>query len=117
VRGIGGRHENAGRWPSGCSTVVAVVWIDGAYDMVATQEMLKYGRASGIAFGPVDLVKYAEAFGATGLIGCPLLLVRRGSRAFQRGRDAPYPPHIVGDAAALGDVAAQRGCNVNAPWS
>ena len=50
------------------ANIVHMVWIDGAYDMVATQEMLKYGRASGIAFGPVDLVKYAEAFGATGLM-------------------------------------------------
>jgi acetolactate synthase-1/2/3 large subunit len=32
------------------------------------QEMLRYGRKSGVDFGPVDLVKYAEAFGATGLM-------------------------------------------------
>jgi acetolactate synthase-1/2/3 large subunit len=50
------------------ANIVHMVWIDGTYDMVATQEILKYGRASGIAFGPVDLVKYAEAFGATGLM-------------------------------------------------
>jgi hypothetical protein len=37
-------------------------------DMVATQERLKYGRASGIEFGPIDDIKYAEAFGATGLM-------------------------------------------------
>jgi acetolactate synthase I/II/III large subunit len=48
--------------------LVHMVWIDGAYDMVATQERLKYGRTSGIAFGPIDYVKYAEAFGATGLM-------------------------------------------------
>jgi acetolactate synthase-1/2/3 large subunit len=36
--------------------------------MVATQERLKYGRASGTDFGPIDYVKYAEAFGATGLM-------------------------------------------------
>jgi acetolactate synthase-1/2/3 large subunit len=28
---------------------------------------LKYNRVSGVKFGPVDLIKYAEAFGATGL--------------------------------------------------
>jgi acetolactate synthase I/II/III large subunit len=28
--------------------------------------MLKYGRKSGTDFGPVDVVKYAEAFGAAG---------------------------------------------------
>jgi acetolactate synthase-1/2/3 large subunit len=45
-----------------------MVWIDGTYDMVATQEKLKYGRTSGIDFGPIDYIKYAEAFGATGLM-------------------------------------------------
>ena len=48
------------------ANIVQLVWIDGTYDMVAAQEVIKYGRRSGIAFGPVDLVKYAEAFGATG---------------------------------------------------
>jgi acetolactate synthase-1/2/3 large subunit len=48
------------------ANIVHLVWIDGTYDMVAVQEALKYGRKSGIDFGPVDLVKYAEAFGATG---------------------------------------------------
>ena len=41
--------------------------IDGAYDMVRFQEMAKYGRASGVEFGPVDVVPFAEAFGAKGL--------------------------------------------------
>ncbi|RXH58118.1 acetolactate synthase AlsS [Granulicella sibirica] len=50
------------------SHLVHMVWIDGTYDMVATQERVKYGRASGIEFGPVDPVKYAEAFGATGMM-------------------------------------------------
>jgi acetolactate synthase-1/2/3 large subunit len=36
--------------------------------MVATQEKLKYGRASGTDFGPIDYVKYAESFGAKGLM-------------------------------------------------
>jgi acetolactate synthase-1/2/3 large subunit len=48
------------------ANIVHLVWIDGAYDMVATQEVMKYGRSSGTDLGPVDLVKYAEAFGATG---------------------------------------------------
>ena len=49
------------------SHLVHMIWIDGTYDMVAVQERLKYKRTSGIEFGPVDPVKYAEAFGATGL--------------------------------------------------
>jgi acetolactate synthase-1/2/3 large subunit len=47
--------------------LVHLVWIDGAYDMVRFQEMAKYGRASGVDFGPVDVVRFAEAFGAKGL--------------------------------------------------
>lgn len=47
--------------------LVHIVWIDGSYDMVRFQEVAKYGRASGVDFGPVDLVKFAEAFGAHGM--------------------------------------------------
>jgi acetolactate synthase I/II/III large subunit len=48
--------------------IVHMVWIDGTYDMVAVQEKMKYGRTSGTDFGPIDYIKYAEAFGATGLM-------------------------------------------------
>ena len=48
--------------------IVHMVWIDGTYDMVRVQEVQKYGRPSGIDFGPVDVVKYAEAFGAKGMM-------------------------------------------------
>jgi acetolactate synthase-1/2/3 large subunit len=48
--------------------LVHLVWIDGRYDMVRFQEMAKYGRASGVEFGPVDVVGLAEAFGARGLM-------------------------------------------------
>jgi len=47
--------------------LVHLVWIDGSYDMVRFQEMAKYGRASGVEFGPVDVVTFAQAFGAHGL--------------------------------------------------
>lgn len=50
------------------SNLVHMVWIDGTYDMVGVQEIAKYGRTSGVTFGPVDIIKYAEAFGATGLM-------------------------------------------------
>lgn len=49
------------------SNFVHLVWIDGFYDVVGIQEMAKYGRLSGVAFGPVDVVRFAEAFGARGL--------------------------------------------------
>ena len=47
--------------------LVHMVWIDGFYDMVGIQEMAKYGRLSGVKLGPVDIVGFAEAFGAKGL--------------------------------------------------
>ncbi len=47
--------------------LVHMIWIDGTYDMVGVQELAKYQRTSGVDFGPVDVVKYAEAFGAKGL--------------------------------------------------
>ena len=50
----------------GCN-LVHLVWLDGAYDMVRFQEMAKYGRASGVEFGPVDVVALARSFGAQGL--------------------------------------------------
>jgi acetolactate synthase I/II/III large subunit len=50
------------------ANLVHMVWVDGTYDMVAVQEKAKYGRTSGIDFGPIDYVKYAEAFGAKGLM-------------------------------------------------
>jgi acetolactate synthase I/II/III large subunit len=50
------------------ANLVHMVWADGTYDMVAVQERAKYGRTSGVDFGPIDYVKYAEAFGAKGLI-------------------------------------------------
>lgn len=48
------------------SNLLHMVWIDGSYNMVAVQEELKYGRHSGTDLGPVDVVRYAEAFGANG---------------------------------------------------
>ena len=47
--------------------LVHMIWIDGTYDMVGVQEVTKYKRTSGVDFGPIDVVKYAEAFGAKGL--------------------------------------------------
>jgi acetolactate synthase-1/2/3 large subunit len=48
--------------------LVHLVWIGGHYDMVGFQEVAKYGRTSGVDFGPVDVVRFAEAFGAKGLM-------------------------------------------------
>jgi acetolactate synthase I/II/III large subunit len=65
------------------ANVVHMVWVDGTYDMVGTQEKLKYGRTSGVDFGPVNYLKYAEAFGATGLmINSPADIVPVMRKAF-----------------------------------
>ena len=49
------------------SNLVHLVWVDGTYDMVASQQRMKYGRASGTTLGPIDFVGFAESLGATGL--------------------------------------------------
>lgn len=46
---------------------VHLVWTDGFYNMVKIQQEPKYGRSTAVEFGPVDVVKYAEAFGAAGM--------------------------------------------------
>jgi acetolactate synthase I/II/III large subunit len=48
--------------------LVHLIWIDGAYDMVRFQQVAKYGRAAAVEFGPVDVVRFAEAFGARGFM-------------------------------------------------
>ena len=49
------------------SELVHLVWSDGTYDMVASQQRIKYGRASGTDLGPIDFVAFARSFGATGM--------------------------------------------------
>ena len=46
---------------------VHFVWCDGSYDMVKEQQLMKYNRDSAVHFGAVDIVKFAESFGAIGL--------------------------------------------------
>ena len=48
--------------------LVHMIWIDGTYDMVAVQEDAKYHRTSGVVFGAIDVVQYAAAFGAVGMM-------------------------------------------------
>jgi acetolactate synthase I/II/III large subunit len=44
-----------------------VILRDNAYDMVSFQEIMKYGRSSGVHLGDYDIAQYAGAFGATGI--------------------------------------------------
>ena len=47
-------------------TFTHIIFRDNSYDMVAFQEMLKYGRTSGVQLADYDIVSYAAAFGARG---------------------------------------------------
>ncbi len=49
------------------SNLVHVIWVDQAYNMVEMQERKKYGRGSGVEFGPIDFAAYAQACGAKGV--------------------------------------------------
>jgi acetolactate synthase-1/2/3 large subunit len=44
-----------------------IILRDNAYNMVAFQEQLKYGRTSGVQLGDYDIAHYAAAFGAKGV--------------------------------------------------
>ena len=45
---------------------VHFIWTDGTYNMVKEQELMKYKRRSGVDFGPINIVDFANAFGAKG---------------------------------------------------
>lgn len=47
---------------------VHCVWRDGSYNMVKEQQLMKYDREASVEFGRVDLVKFAESFGAHGFL-------------------------------------------------
>jgi acetolactate synthase I/II/III large subunit len=47
-------------------TFTHIIFRDNTYDMVGFQEVLKYGRTSGVQLGDYDIVSYAAAFGAHG---------------------------------------------------
>ena len=48
------------------STFTHVLMRDNAWDMVAFQQMIKFGRTSGTQLGDYDIAGYAEAFGGHG---------------------------------------------------
>jgi len=45
---------------------VHCIWRDGSYNMVGEQQRIKYHHESGVYFGSIDVVKFAESFGAKG---------------------------------------------------
>lgn len=86
--------------------VVTIVWNDGGYyDMVKFQEEMKYPQAAGVKFGNVDIVKYAESFGATGLrVNEPADLTKVISQAFNI--DGPVVVDIPVDYSNNKELAA-----------
>ena len=52
---------------SGRLSFTHVIMRDNSYDMVAFQEILEYGRTSGMNLGDYDITQYAAAFGAKGI--------------------------------------------------
>lgn len=46
---------------------VHIIMRDNTYDMVACQQIVKYGRTSGVQLGDYDISQYAGAFDATGI--------------------------------------------------
>ena len=68
-----------------------VIFRDNAYDMVAFQEVMKYGRKSGVALGDYDIAHYAAAFGATGI---RVTSMREFENAFKQShlpnRESPF---------------------------
>ena len=86
--------------------VVTIVWNDGGhYDMVKFQEEMKYSQAAGVKFGNVDIVKYAESFGATGLrVNKPADLTKVISQAFNI--DVPVVVDVPVDYSNNKELAA-----------
>ncbi|MFR0612265.1 acetolactate synthase AlsS [Limosilactobacillus balticus] len=86
--------------------VVTIVWNDGGYyDMVKFQEEMKYPQAAGVKFGNVDIVKYAESFGATGLrVNKPADLTKVIGQAFNI--DGPVVVDVPVDYSNNKELAA-----------
>jgi acetolactate synthase-1/2/3 large subunit len=69
ISGDGGFHFSSAELETAVRlkcNFVQIIWRDGYYDMVRFQEELKYGRSSGVEFGPIDTVRFAESMGARG---------------------------------------------------
>ena len=47
--------------------IVHFIWVDGSYDMVKEQQLMKYHRGSAVKLGAIDIVQFASSFGAKGL--------------------------------------------------
>lgn len=101
--------------------VVVAVHADGQIGMIQNAMTMQYGRAYATDIGPVDFVRYAEAFGARGIrvddpadldaawdaalaAAGPVLLELRAGYAFPR----PWPVSRLVEQAQAADEDARR---------
>jgi acetolactate synthase I/II/III large subunit len=63
-----------------------VILRDNTYDMVGFQQLMKYGRKSGVQLGDFDIGHFAAAFGATGV---RVTSMHEFENAFKRSLDEP----------------------------
>src|SRR6201997_1526543 len=64
-----------------------VIMRDNTYDMVGFQQLIKYGRKSGVQLGDYDIGHYAAAFGATGI---RVTRMQEFENAFKRSLAEPW---------------------------
>ena len=93
--------------------IVHLIWNDGRYNMVEFQEKMKYQRASGVDFGPVDFVKYAEAFGAKGIRATS---VEELEKALEEGFIPPTIGYKVPDEDCDLDTTSDSDCEFDAEF-
>jgi len=48
------------------TSIVVLVWVDGGYGLIGWKQDLQFGRRAAVSFGDLDLVGFAESFGAKG---------------------------------------------------
>ena len=83
-----------------------VILRDNTYDMVGFQEVLKYGRKSGVQLGDYDITQYAAAFGARGY-RVDSLDAFAATLAQALGEDGPSVIDVAVDYSRNTDLAAR----------
>jgi len=82
-----------------------IILRDNTYDMVGFQEVLKYGRKSGVQLGDYDITHYAAAFGARGY-RVDSLDAFAATLAQALGEDGPSVIDVAVDYSRNTDLAA-----------
>jgi acetolactate synthase I/II/III large subunit len=83
-----------------------VIMRDNTYDMVGFQQLLKFGRKSGVPLGEYDITHYAAAFGAHGYrVNSPGEFVATLQKALSE--DGPSIIDVPVDYSHSVDIGAQ----------